>query len=137
MLHLLGPQRRDPNLVQVLDALDVSGPLVAFTAGWRHDEDELGALEDAVGPIDHLPLYRWFDALGSDAAEIAQLYRERQSRIKRFKQLYRLRMAAGLKTVRALVRLEVVTKTSSNSRSRAHPRWSVGSTAKHSPKSIA
>lgn len=104
MLHLLGPQRRDPNLVEVLDHLGVSGPLVAITAGWRHDEDELGPLEAAVGKVSHLPLYRWFDEVPDQAPDIAKLYKERQSRIVRFKELYRLRMSMGLDTVRALVR---------------------------------
>lgn len=105
MLHLLGPQRQEPNLVEVLDGLGVSGPLVAFTAGWRHDEDELGPLQSAVGEVTHLPLYRWFDEIPDLAPDVARLYKERQARIMRFKDLYRLRMAAGLDTVRALVRL--------------------------------
>jgi peptidase E len=102
---LLGPQRPTPNLPAVLEALNVTGPLVAITAGWRHDEAELADLEAAVGPVISLPLYRWFDRVPTEAPEVAATYEERQNRIKRFKELYRLRMHSALSTVRELVRM--------------------------------
>lgn len=104
-LCLLGPQRTDPNLPAVLERLGVDGPIVAITAGWRHDEGELDALTDAVGPVVHLPLYRWFDKTPTKAPEIAAMYRERQQRIQRFKELYRLRVHAALGSVRQLLGL--------------------------------
>ena len=104
-LVILGPQRPAPTLPVVLEALKVQGPLVAITAGWRHDEAELEALQGAVGRVTSLPLYRWFDQLPAQAPQIAATYRERQKRIQRFKDLYRLRMHAALNTVRDLVRL--------------------------------
>ena len=104
-LILLGPQRPNSNLPAVLEALDVQGPVVAITAGWRHDESELGDLEAAVGKVQSLPLYRWFDRIPTEAPEIAATYKERQNRIKRFKDLYRLRVHSALSTVRELVRM--------------------------------
>lgn len=102
---LLGPQRPVPNLKAVLDTLDVKGPLVAITAGWRHDESELDTLVQHVGPIVHLPLYRWFDEMHEHAPDIAAAYHARQDRIGRFKDLYRLRVHAALATVRDLLHL--------------------------------
>ena len=104
-LVILGPQRSEPTLPVVLEALHVQGPLVAITAGWRHDEADLDALQGAVGPVTSLPLYRWFDEVPAHAPNIAATYHERQKRIQRFKDLYRLRMHGALNTVRDLVRL--------------------------------
>ena len=103
-VHILGPQRPEPNLRKVLDQLDVDGPVVVISAGWRHDEDELGELTDAVGPVTSIPLYRWFDEGREHAADIRAVYRERQERIGRFKSLYRLRVNPALATVRDQIR---------------------------------
>lgn len=100
---LLGPQRVDPNLPQVLDQMGVEGPILAITAGWRHDEAELDALQAAIGPVVHLPLYRLFDAVRQAAPDVWATYRERQDRIARFKEIYRLRVHAALGTVRQLI----------------------------------
>lgn len=100
---LLGPQRPHPNLADALAHHEVQGPVVAITAGWRHDEAELDGLTESIGEVTHLPLYRWFDDVAEHAPEVAALYRERQTRVQRFKELYRLRIRSALTTVRDLV----------------------------------
>jgi len=50
-------------------------------------------------------LYRWFDEVSEQAPELAAMYAARQRRVRRFKDLYRLRLRAALGTVRDLVRL--------------------------------
>lgn len=100
---LLGPQRPDPNLRQALDALDVAGPVVALTAGWRHDEAEVDPLRAHVGrDLVVLPLYRWFDEARLRAPAVATAYRARQARIQQHKALYRLRLHPALQSVRDL-----------------------------------
>lgn len=103
-LSLLGPQRPEPNLRRVLDAHDVSGPLAVITAGWRHDESEVGALKGhSRRAVAHLPLYRWFEQVQASLPDIAKSYAERQRRIKAYKDLYRLRMNTSFDAVRQLL----------------------------------
>lgn len=102
---LLGPQRPTPNLAEALAQHEVQGPVVAITAGWRHDESELDDLTASVGPVSHLPLYDWFDQVAQHAPDVAARYRERQTRVQRFKELYRLRIRSALATVRELIEL--------------------------------
>jgi hypothetical protein len=93
---ILGPQRPHPNLARVLDARAVPGPLAVVSAGWRHDEAELGALQEDVGrAVVHLPLYTWFEEVLAAAPDLAEAYRERQDRIKAFKKLIRTRLSSA------------------------------------------
>lgn len=97
---ILGPQRPKPNLAGVLDARAVQGPVAVISAGWRHDEAELGALRRDIGrPVVHLPLYRWFDEVLAAAPDLAAAYRVRQDRIKAFKSLVRTRLSAAFGTI--------------------------------------
>jgi hypothetical protein len=99
---VLGPQRPEPNLGAVLRELDVRGPLVAITAGWRHDELEIDNLRNHVGDVDVLPLYGWYELLRAHAPSVLDAYSRRQDRIKQYKDLYRVRMRAAMAVVREL-----------------------------------
>lgn len=93
---VLGPQRPHPNLAGVLDARAVPGPLAVVSAGWRHDEADLGPLRRDVGrAVVHLPLYTWFEEVMAAAPDLAEAYRVRQDRIKAFKNLVRTRLSAA------------------------------------------
>lgn len=97
---VLGPQRPNPNLAGVLDARSVQGSIAVVSAGWRHDEGELGALRADVGrPVVHLPLYRWFEETLAEHPKLAAAYRARQDRIRAFKSLVRTRLSSVYGTI--------------------------------------
>jgi hypothetical protein len=103
-LTVLGPQRPDPNLPRVLEALGVRGPVAMITAGWRHDEGETTALERALArPSLHVPLYQWFDRVMASDADLARAYSERSERMRAYKDLYRIRVRGALGVVERLV----------------------------------
>ncbi len=103
-LILLGPQRPAPNLQEVLAELPGDGPVLTVTAGWRYDESDREALDRAIGPsAEPLPLYTWFDEIAGEAPELARVYHERQRRIQKLKELYRLRIVPALETVYRLL----------------------------------
>jgi hypothetical protein len=103
-LTVLGPQRPDPNLPRVLEALGVRGPVAMITAGWRHDEGETTALERALArPSLHVPLYQWFEQIMASDADLARAYSERSERMKAYKDLYRIRVRAALGAVERLL----------------------------------
>jgi hypothetical protein len=103
-LTVLGPQRPDPNLPHVLEALEVRGPVVMITAGWRHDEGETTALEKAIArPHQHLPLYQWFDRVMASDPELAHAYSERSDQMRAYKDLYRIRVRGALGVVERLL----------------------------------
>jgi hypothetical protein len=103
-LTVLGPQRPDPNLPQVLEHLGVRGPVAMITAGWRHDEAETTALERALArPSEPLPVYRWFDEVMAGDADLARTYSERSERIRAYKELYRIRVRGALGVVERLL----------------------------------
>ncbi len=99
-LLVLGPQRPRPNLAAALSRVGVSGRVAVITAGWRHDEAELGPLErDLPHPLVHLPLYAWFEEVLAANPDLQAAYRVRQDRIQAFKALYRVRLSAAYQTV--------------------------------------
>ncbi len=71
-LALLGHQRPRPRVAEALAHYGCRGRVAVISAGWRHDEPELDALERDLGRrLVHLPLYRWFDeiTLGNTARQ--------------------------------------------------------------------
>lgn len=108
-LVLLGPQRPTANLRAALDALrgdlamPLDGPVVVITAGWRHDEASDADLRRDIDPAARaLPLYAAFDAVNQLAPELGVAYKDRQSRIRKIKALYRMRLHPALAVVRRL-----------------------------------
>ena len=96
-IHILGPQRPTSNLTEVLNKQIPEGPVAVINAGWRHDEEDLDALNrDLKRPILHLPLYRWFDELGKIEPELAKKHALRQQAIKSYKKVYKLQLKAAL-----------------------------------------
>lgn len=102
---ILGPQRPTPNLRGHLDRIAGDGPVALITAGWRHDEDEIGPLVDHVGrEVRHLRLYAEMErALAADRP-LAAAYRARQRDVLRYKEVYRISLRAALTAVRDLRR---------------------------------
>ena len=71
-LVLLGPQRPRQRVAEAVHHFGCTRKLAIITAGWRHDEAELDALQRDLGvPRVHLPLYRWFDELALTNPDLA------------------------------------------------------------------
>lgn len=104
---VLGPQRPNPNLRAVLDALPGEGGVVLVSAGWRYDETDAYEVLRGWGlDVTLLPLYAWFDALIQDSPAVGVEYRTRQERIKELKTLYRLRLRHAIGAVAGMLPLE-------------------------------
>lgn len=102
---VLGPQYPTPNVPEALAASGAAGgAVVAITAGWRHEELETAAMEQAIGrPCEVLPLYAWFDDVQQALPDLAERYRERQERVQRYSELYLVRLGAALAAVDQLL----------------------------------
>jgi len=100
---LLGPQRPTPNLTAIVADLPGDGPVLTITAGWRYDESDREALDEAIGAdAEPLPLYAWFDEIVGESPALARAYKERQREVRKLKELYRLRLKHAMDTVHAL-----------------------------------
>ena len=101
MIRILGPQRAAPNVADALAGVD--GPIALITAGWRHDEDEIGPLAAACErPVHHLRLYHWYDAVMQADPTLRGVYRGRQDHLLRWKRAHRVRLRYALEAVREL-----------------------------------
>lgn len=100
---LLGPQRFQPTLRSVVDALGVDGRIAAVTAGWQEREEDDAELSDHLGGrVVNLRLHRrGEEAMAAEPALFARL-RRRQERLKRLQGLYRVRLDPQLTAVRRL-----------------------------------
>lgn len=104
-LVVLGPQRPQPNLKQAV--ADVTGPIVAITAGWRHSESEVEPIEAELGrTVTPIPAYQWFDGLQRQQPALAAEYKEQQSRILAYNELYRIRLHAAMHAMHRLLERE-------------------------------
>lgn len=104
-LVLLGPQRIETTVGQVIRSLGVRGRVAAVTAGWQERESEDDELAAQVGGRSvNLELHARAEALFAADPELLGAYRQRQDRIKRLQQLYRRRLDHGLAAVRDLQR---------------------------------
>ena len=92
-IHILGPQRDHPNLVNIVDTHLKDARIAVVSAGWRHEESELKPMaRDLRRPLSLLPLYLWFDELGQKEPDLSKEHSERQRRIKAYKKLYRKKL---------------------------------------------
>lgn len=100
---LLGPQRFQPTLRDVVDSLGIEGRIAAVTAGWQERESEDAELSDHLGGrIVNLRLHaRGEEVFEAEPALFARL-RRRQERLKKLQALYRLRLDPQLEAVRKL-----------------------------------
>ena len=104
---LLGPQSPKPNLKQVIDELEFTGPIVSITAGWRDSEGEIDDLRDEIGrPVDDAGIYHRAQDVFSREPDFATLQRERQDKLLELQQLYRIRLNPVMLAARKLLRME-------------------------------
>ena len=101
---LLGPQRHQPTVVEVVSELALRGPLVLISAGWKERESEDGELRDALGrDLVNLELNRRYDALLDADSRLARSVRRHQEQLRELQRLYRLRLASGVSAARQLL----------------------------------
>ena len=98
-IHVLGPQDPTPNVADAIKIHCPPGPIAVISAGWRYDEDDIGALtRDIDREVYHLPLYEWFDELGAAEPELSGLHRMRRKQILAYKKIYHIQLQAALET---------------------------------------
>ena len=96
-IHIMGPQEPHNNLPRALKLFCPKGDVAVISAGWRYDECELQNLQRDLGrKIRHIPLYEWFDNLGSVEPELSGLHRIRQRRILAYKRVYQTHLDAAI-----------------------------------------
>jgi hypothetical protein len=104
---LLGPQSPTPNIRQAADAIGVEGPVVIITAGWRDSEGEIDDLREFLGrPLEDVNIYQRAEAVFAAEPELQELKRERQDKLRKLQELYRLRLRPTLQAARRLMRAE-------------------------------
>ncbi|HMB59298.1 MAG TPA: Type 1 glutamine amidotransferase-like domain-containing protein [Xanthomonadales bacterium] len=104
---LLGPQSPTPNLKQAMDLMELSGPVVCITAGWRDSEGEIDDLIAEAGqPVEDLMIYHRAQDVFASEPDFAALQRERQDKLLELQQLYRIRLNPTLLAARKLLRMD-------------------------------
>lgn len=104
---MLGPQTTRPKLGEALESLQVDGPLVSITAGWRDSEGEVDDLARAIGrPVEDLGIYQRAEAIFAQEPELLALHRRRQDKLLELQRLYRMRLNAAMAAARKLLRSE-------------------------------
>lgn len=104
-LTILGPERPDGVLPELLARHGVTGPIALVSAGWRIDELRDEPLRAAVpNEVRNLKLYERFRLLEREATDIVTPYTRKQDALRKTKERYRLRVHEALNTASALLR---------------------------------
>lgn len=104
-LTILGPERPDGVLPEVLARRGVTGPLALISAGWRYDEARDEPLRAALpNEVRNLRLYDRFRHLEHDATDVIAPYTRKQDALRKTKERYRLRVHESLSIASALLR---------------------------------
>ena len=103
---VLGPQRRDPILRAAID--DLVGardePVALVTAGWEEREDEDDELRQHVGrPVENLQVWSRVERVFEADPDLLEAVRARHTALRRFQELYRLRLAGLMEPVQQLL----------------------------------
>jgi hypothetical protein len=102
---LLGPQRFQPTVREVVRSLGSEGPIAIVTAGWQERESEDREFEVHVErkAVDLMLYHRADDVLLRDA-DLAAALREHQELVQEIQTLYRVRLDYALEAARDLLR---------------------------------
>ena len=100
---LLGPQRRRPTVGRVVADLGLSGPFGFVTSGWQEREAEDEELRQVCGDAYNLALYRRLEEVMAEDEAFAGRLRERQEKLRRLQELYRLRLSDAMRSARRLL----------------------------------
>ena len=102
-LLLVGPQGPKPDLGAALKEAGVAGPVALITAGWQERESDDQALVAELGvPAVNLRLHARSEELFAADKELAKAHAERQVRLKRMHEVYRIRLDHAFAAARAI-----------------------------------
>ena len=102
-IGLLGPQRFDPNLSEVVRALKVEPPIAIVTAGWQERESEDEELRDHLGvEVRNLRIWERVERVFDEDPELLDGLRSRFDSLRRLQELYDVRLAHALEAAREL-----------------------------------
>ncbi|HET7504253.1 MAG TPA: hypothetical protein VFK02_24700 [Kofleriaceae bacterium] len=102
MIVLLGAQHAEPSVRRVLGELGVTGPVAMITAGWQEREGEPGVVADPGVPSVELALHARGEQVFADDAELAEVYKARQLKLKLMQDFYRVRLDHAAQAARAV-----------------------------------
>lgn len=92
---LLGPQTDFTEIGQVLDELEVDGPVALITTGWQENESEDEALVAKIArPTTNLALHARSETFFHEDLDYAAAYAARQQRLRHMQHFYRIRLDA-------------------------------------------
>ena len=101
---LLGPQRSQPTVGEVVAELGLRGPLGLVTAGWQEREPEDEELRRAIGcEAVNLEVYARCERVLAAEPDLAAAIRARQRALRELQELYRLRLNGAMGSARALL----------------------------------
>jgi hypothetical protein len=90
---LLGPQRFDATVAEATGAIGLTGRMALITAGWQEREAEDEALTEHLGcDTVNLRLHQRSERVFFNDPELRKAYRQRQHRLRRMQEFYRIRM---------------------------------------------
>ncbi len=101
---LLGPQRLQPIVAEILETLAPEGPLAVVTAGWQEREAEVDELAEHVRrPVTNLRLHARAEEVFLARPDVFEAHRARQNRLQELQRLYRLRLGHAVAAARELL----------------------------------
>jgi len=101
---LLGPQRLTQTVAQAVRGGGVLGDVAVVTAGWQEREEEVDELREHLGGgVVNLRLYARAEEVFRRDRTLARAHRQRQERLQRMQELYRLRLDHAMEAARALL----------------------------------
>ena len=104
---LLGPQRWEPTVGEVVADIGLRGPFALITAGWQEREPEDEELRAAIGgEAVNLGLYQLAERITARDPELELALKERQNKLRELQDLYRLRLAAATTAARKLLAMK-------------------------------
>lgn len=96
-ITIIGPERPDPVLPQLLKRDGIRGPVALISAGWRQDESRDEPLRAALGvTIHNLGLYKAFQEVERHAPELASVYTKKQAELQKLRLRYHDAIVAAL-----------------------------------------
>lgn len=102
-LGILGPERPEGILPEILAAEHIRGPVALISAGWRADEARDELLRAAIpNTVHNLKLYDAFRDIERHAPDLARAWTKKQDALRRAKEGYRKRILHALAGAQAL-----------------------------------
>lgn len=102
-LLLVGPQAHKPDLGAALKEAGVTGKVALITAGWQERESDDQALVAELGvPAVNLLLHARSEQLFAADKELKAAHAERQTRLKRMHEVYRIRLDHAFLAAKAI-----------------------------------